>query len=278
MFKSITGKEPAAQVIENAKKEVAKMKRKPHLVIVLVGNDPASEIYVRKKLEKAESIGVRATLKKFDEKTSEKEVLALVCRLNEDDDVDGFIVQAPLPKQIDQNRVLDAIDPKKDVDGWTVANLGKLTAGMSDAYLPATPAGVMKMLEFYKVPLRGKHAVVVGRSNVVGKPMALLLLAKDATVTICHSKTQNLANHTRNADVIVAAAGNPKLITADMVKEGAFIIDVGTTKVGDKTVGDVDYENVIKKANCSPVPGGVGPMTVAMLISNVLDVAKRQRR
>jgi methylenetetrahydrofolate dehydrogenase (NADP+)/methenyltetrahydrofolate cyclohydrolase len=278
MFKSLTGKEPAAQVIENAKKEVAKMKRKPHLVIVLVGNDPASEIYVRKKLEKAESIGVRATLKKFDEKTSEKEVLALVCRLNEDDDVDGFIVQAPLPKQIDQNRVLDAIDPKKDVDGWTVANLGKLTAGMSDAYLPATPAGVMKMLEFYKVPLRGKHAVVVGRSNVVGKPMALLLLAKDATVTICHSKTQNLANHTRNADVIVAAAGNPKLITADMVKEGAFIIDVGTTKVGDKTVGDVDYENVIKKANCSPVPGGVGPMTVAMLISNVLDVAKRQRR
>ncbi len=277
MFKSLTGKEPAADVIEKAKQAVAGMKVKPHLVIVLVGDDPASELYVRKKIDKAGQIGVRATLIKKPADTTESEVLKIVEELNADKDVDGFIVQAPLPKQIDQMRVLEAINPSKDVDGWTVANLGKLAAGMPDAFLPATPAGVMKMLEYYGVELRGKNVVVVGRSNVVGKPLALLLLAKDATVTICHSKTRNLETHTRNADVIVAAAGSPGLIKGDMVKEGAYVIDVGTTRVGDRTVGDVDYESVITKANCSPVPGGVGPMTVAILISNTVKAAKLRR-
>ncbi|MGV8084797.1 MAG: bifunctional 5,10-methylenetetrahydrofolate dehydrogenase/5,10-methenyltetrahydrofolate cyclohydrolase [Candidatus Bilamarchaeum sp.] len=276
MYKVLSGKEPSAGVLENAKRIVSKMKRKPSLVIVLVGDDPASEVYVKKKLEKASSVGVIASLKKLPEHASEKDVLDLVKSLNSDRNVDGFIVQSPLPKQIDQMKVTEAIDPKKDVDGWTSTNIGRMILGMSDTFLPATPIGIMKMLDYYEINPSEKNVVVVGRGNVVGKPLSYLLLSKDATVTICHSKTKNLKSHTQNADILIAAAGKAKIITADMVKTDAYIIDVGTSKLGDKIVGDVDFENVIKKANCSPVPGGVGPMTVSMLISNVIEAALRR--
>jgi methylenetetrahydrofolate dehydrogenase (NADP+)/methenyltetrahydrofolate cyclohydrolase len=269
MYQVLSGKEPAAAVLEEAKQKVEEMKRKPHLAIVLVGSDPASEIYVKKKLQKAEAIGVKATLKKLEESATEEQVLALVDELNKEEEVDGFIVQSPLPKQIDEKKVVEAIDPKKDVDGWTSANMGRMFIGL-DSFLPATPAGVMSILDYYKVELKGKNATVIGRSNVVGKPLALLLLQRNATVTICHSKTKNLSEHTKNADVVVAAVGKPGLVTADMIKEGAYVIDVGTTRVEGKLKGDVDFDNVIKKAHCSPVPGGVGPMTVSMLISNVV--------
>ena len=274
MYTTLYGKEPAAALLEKAKLEVSKLRIKPRLVIVLVGNDPASESYVRKKLEKAAYVGVNATLERLSSEASEGELLSLVRKLNADKTVHGFIVQSPIPKHIDYSKVVDAIDPRKDVDGWTSTNIGKMFLGVP-GYLPATPAGIIRLLEHYKVKIAGAEAVVIGRGNVVGKPLAFMLLQKDATVTICHSKTKNLAEHTKKADIIIAAAGSPGLLKADMVKEGAYVVDVGTTKVGEKIKGDVDFENVIKKANCTPVPGGVGPMTVAMLISNVVEAAKK---
>lgn len=276
MYKILYGKEPAASIIENARNSVAKMERKPSLAIVLVGSDPASEVYVRKKMEKAASIGVLTRLEKLDGSVDETVLLKQVDKLNRDDLVDGFIVQSPLPKQINYTKIVEAIDPKKDVDGWTSTNMGRMFLGLSGTFMPATPMGIIKMLEYYNVELKGKDVTVIGRGNVVGKPLSFMFLERDATVTICHSKTNNLAEHTINADVVVAAAGVPKLVTAEIVKEGAYVIDVGTTRVNDKIVGDVDFDSVSKKAHCSPVPGGVGPMTVAMLISNVIEAAQRR--
>jgi len=276
MYKVLSGKEPAAAILENARTEIAKLARKPSLVIVLVGNDPASETYVRKKLEKASAIGIDAKLERLGSDTKEKDLLKLVKKLNKDKAVDGFIVQSPIPKHMDYSKIVEAIDPKKDVDGWTSTNIGKMFLGVGGAFMPATPIGVIKMLEFYGADLRGKDVTVIGRGNVVGKPLAFMLLERDATVTICHSKTRNLADHTKRADIVIAAAGSPLLLKADMVKEGAYVIDVGTSKLGEKIVGDVDFENVIKKAHCSPVPGGIGPMTVAMLLSNCVEAAKKR--
>lgn len=272
---TLYGKGPAASILEKAKSEAAKLKTRPHLVIVLVGNDPASESYVKKKLERAAGAGVNAELKRLPESAAEAELLALVDALNRDGSVDGFIVQSPIPAHMDYSRVVNRIGPEKDVDGWTPANVGRMFLGVP-GFLPATPAGIIRLLEHYGVKLAGAEAVVIGRGNVVGKPLAFMLLQRDATVTVCHSKTRNLAEHTRRADILIAAAGKPGLVKADMVREGAFVIDVGTTRVGEKIKGDVDFENVIKKANCTPVPGGVGPMTVAMLISNVIEAAKRK--
>ncbi len=273
MYRTLKGKEVADSMLEETRVIVEQMERKPHLAIVLVGNDPASEVYVKKKLQKAEAIGVKATLKKMDEDTSEENVLKIVEQLNDDPEVDGFIVQAPLPKQVDFTKIVEMIKPEKDVDGWTSANMGRMFVGLP-ALMPATPLGVMKMLEYYEVDLNGKNVTVIGRSNVVGKPLALMLLKKNATVTVCHSRTKDLSVHTKNADVVVAAVGKPGLITGDMIKEGAYVIDVGTTRVDGKIKGDVLFEEVIKKANCSPVPGGAGPMTVAVLISNVVIAAQ----
>jgi len=275
MYKTLSGREPAAALLETAKATVAGMKRKPSLAIVLVGSDPASEIYVRKKMEKAMATGVLAKLEILSESATEADLLALVKKLNKDRNVDGFIVQAPIPKHMDYSKVVEAIDPRKDVDGWTATSTGRMFLGVP-GFLPATPAGIIRLLEHYGVKLAGAEVVVVGRGNVVGKPLAFMLLQKDATVTICHSKTKNLTEHTKRADILIAAAGSAGLIKADMVKEGAYVVDVGTNKVGEKTVGDVDFDAVIKKANCTPVPGGVGPMTVAMLICNVIEAAKRQ--
>ncbi len=275
MYKVLSGKEPAAAILEDVKRRIKG--RAPKLVIVQVGKDPASTLYVNMKVKKAESIGVRAEARRLPESAKQEELLELVGKLNKDDDVDGFIVQLPLPKHIDAAKVIEAIDPKKDLDGFTSTNIGKLFLGLPEesVLLPATPAGIIKMLEFYKVPIEGRRAVVVGRSNIVGKPIASMLLNRNATVTICHSRTKDLSEHTKRADILIVAVGKPGLITADMVQEGAYVIDVGTTRVEKKIVGDVDYENVIKKAHCSPVPGGAGPMTVAMLINNVVLAAER---
>ncbi|MBU1682098.1 bifunctional 5,10-methylenetetrahydrofolate dehydrogenase/5,10-methenyltetrahydrofolate cyclohydrolase [Candidatus Micrarchaeota archaeon] len=273
MYRILKGKKVADSMLEETRVIVEQMERKPHLAIVLVGNDPASEVYVKKKLQKAETVGIRTTMKRMDENTSEEDVLKIVEQLNDDSDVDGFIVQAPLPKQVDFTKIVEMIKPEKDVDGWTSANMGRMFVGLP-ALMPATPLGVMKMLEYYEIELNGKNVTVIGRSNVVGKPLALMLLKKNATVTVCHSRTKNLSVHTKNADVVVAAVGKPGLVTANMIKEGAYVIDVGTTRVDGKIKGDVLFEEVIKKANCSPVPGGAGPMTVAVLISNVVMAAQ----
>lgn len=274
MYTTLSGREPAKALLEKAKAEIAGMAEKPGLVVVLVGDDPASEIYVKKKLEKAAEVGAEARLEKLPAEASEEEVLIMVESLNKDPSIHGFIVQAPLPKHINYENIVEAIDPKKDVDGWTSASMGRMFMGIGKPFMPATPLAVMHMLEFYSIDVAGKDVTVIGRSNVVGKPLAFMLLQKNATVTICHSKTKDLSAHTKHADVIIAAAGVPGLVKADMVKKGAYVIDVGTTRVDGKLKGDVDFDNVIKKAHCSPVPGGVGPMTVATLISNLIQAAK----
>jgi len=277
MYQPLSGREPAQAVLLNLKRRVEALPKKPSLAIILVGNDPASEVYVSNKMKKAEEVGIIASLIRLPENVPERELLELVEKLNNDNDIDGFIVQAPLPDHINQDRIINAIKPEKDVDGWTISNLGKLFAGVP-GFLPATPAGIIKILDYYNIDVDGKNAVVVGRSNVVGKPTAILLLRKNATVTICHSKTKNLAEHTRKADILVVAAGKQGLITANMVKEGAVVIDVGINKTAAGIVGDVVFNDVIKKAYCTPVPGGVGPLTVAMLLENVVEAAERNAR
>jgi len=269
---TISGTEVSNVILDDLKEKIKKMDNKPKLVIVQVGDNPASETYVGMKLKRAKSIGMDAMLKKLPENAKEKELLDIVNELNHDKHVTGFIVQLPLPKHMNETTVINSIDPKKDVDGFTSTNIGNLVLGIPEEniLLPATPAGIIKLLEYYKIPIKGKHAVVVGRSNIVGKPVASLLLNRSATVTICHSRTNNLAAHTKQADILVVAVGKPGIITADMVKDGAYVFDVGTSKVNGKLCGDVDFENIIKKAHCSPVPGGVGPMTVAMLLNNVV--------
>ena len=280
MYKVLSGTELAAAILEEVKMRIAKLEtrnRTPKLAIIQVGDNPASTSYVNSKIKKAKEIGMQAEARKLPEQTTENELLQLVRTLNTDNSVTGFIIQLPVPKHINANKIIGAIDPKKDVDGFTPQNIGKLATGTpeTDILLPATPAGIIKMLEFYNVPIEGKHAVIVGRSNIVGKPIASMLLNRNATVTICHSKTRDLPSHTATADILIAAVGRPGLITKDHVKEGAYVMDVGTTKVNSQLKGDVDYENVIKKAHCSPVPKGVGPMTVAMLISNVMKAYER---
>ena len=272
----LSGKALAAEIEEELKKRVEKLGFSPGLDIVMVGDDPASRTYVEKKLNKAGDIGIKGKLHHLTESTTEEELLTLISKLNSDKSVHGFIVQMPLPKQIDSLKIISAIDAKKDADGLHPLNLGKLAQG-SPTVASATPKGIMRLIDFYKIPLSGMEAVVVGRSNMVGKPISYLLTNRDATVTLCHSKTRNLAEHTRRADLLVVAVGEPYLIKADMVKEGASIIDVGTTKLGGKIVGDVDFDPVSKKANVTPVPGGVGPLTVIMLMENLVELAERAK-
>ena len=251
---------------------------------VRVGNDPASEIYVRNKAKKAQELGLRGTELIFDASMSEAALLAEVARLNADDDVDGILVQLPLPKQIDPRKVIDAIDPEKDVDGFHPINVGRLHLGRP-TLAPCTPAGVIRLLDAAGIAIDGARAVVIGRSDIVGKPVAALLLQRHATVTICHSRTRDLAGVTREADILIAAIGKPLFVTAEMVKPGAAVIDVGvnrvpsaSTKSGYATVGDVDFARVRDVAGwITPVPGGVGPMTIAMLMKNTVAAAERRR-
>ena len=263
-----------------------KGKRPPHLAAVLVGNDGASLTYVGSKVRSCEKIGYQSTLIHLPETTSEDELLEQIHSLNTDKEIDGFIVQLPLPKHIDEEKVLMAVDPHKDVDGFHPTNFGKMALDM-ESFIPATPYGIVELLDRYKIDISGKHAVVIGRSNIVGRPMSILLSRKsspgNATVTLTHSRTKNLETITKEADIVVSALGVPNFLTQDMIKEGAIIIDVGITRVPDDSkpkgyviTGDVDYENVKEKASyITQVPGGVGPMTIAMLLQNTYHAYTR---
>ena len=248
----------------------------PHLAVVLVGENAASQVYVCNKENACKKAGIRSTVLRLPETCTQAALEDAVRALNADDSVHGILVQLPLPGHLDEAAVLRLIDPDKDVDGFHAMNSGRLMNGQR-VFVPCTPLGVMRMLEAYGIPVRGKHAVVIGRSNIVGKPMAMLLLAADATVTICHSRTENLAQITRQADILVAAVGRPRFVTEDMVKPGAAVIDVGINRVDGAIVGDVDFDGVSQVAGyLTPVPGGVGQMTIAMLLANTLDAAKNR--
>jgi methylenetetrahydrofolate dehydrogenase (NADP+)/methenyltetrahydrofolate cyclohydrolase len=271
----IDGKALAAKVRAGVKEEVEKLKAKglePSLAVVLVGNNPASAVYVRNKIRACLETGIISIEERMPEETTEAELLAKIDELNANPNVHGILVQLPLPKHIDENRVIERIDPDKDVDGFHVENAGRLAVGLP-GYRPCTPYGMMVMLDDLGVPLAGKLAVVIGRSNIVGKPMATMLLEKSCTVVVTHSKTRDLASITRQADIVVAAVGRPKMLKADMVKPGAIVLDVGINRMENgKLCGDVDFDEVKEVAGCiTPVPGGVGPMTIAMLLRNTVE-------
>ena len=277
----IDGKKVSAQVKEEVKQETLRLKQEygvtPGLAVVIVGDDPASRVYVNNKKKACELVGFRSEEYALPEKTTQEELLNLVNELNEKKDINGILVQLPLPKHLDDKVVIEAINPIKDVDAFHAVNVGKIMLGEYD-FLPCTPAGVMEMLHSYDISVSGKNCVVIGRSNIVGKPMAMLLLHENATVTICHSKTVNLSEICSQADILVAAVGRPKFVTADMVKEGAVVIDVGMDRdENGKLCGDVDFENVKDKCSyITPVPGGVGPMTIATLMKNTIKACKLQ--
>ncbi len=276
-MKIIDGKKIKKEILDELKEEVSKLKDKPNFVVIQVGNNEASNVYIKQKAKMAEYIGYGYTHMKLDEDITEEELLKKIDKLNKDKNIHGILVQMPLPDHIDTNKVQNAVIPEKDVDGLSDMNAGKLFHG-KDALFSCTPYGVMELLKRYNIKLEGSHAVVVGRSNLVGKPMATMLTNAGATVTLCHSKTKDLAKQTKKADILIVTVGKPKLITADMVRKGAVVIDVGINRLADGLCGDVDYENVSKKCSyITPVPGGVGPMTVAMLGSNVLKAYKMQK-
>lgn len=278
----IDGKAVSLQVKNEVKAQTAELKEKtgvePCLAVIIVGNDPASKVYVGNKKKACEYVGFRSLEFALGENTTQQELLALIDKLNRDDEVDGILCQLPLPKGLDETEVINAISYQKDVDAFHPTNVGKIMIGDYNK-LPCTPAGVMELIKSTGVPIRGKRAVVIGRSNIVGKPMSMLLLHSDATVTMCHSRTANLAEICREADILVAAVGRAGFVTADMVKEGAVVIDVGINRGEDgKLHGDVDFENVKDKAGfITPVPGGCGPMTIAMLMRNTLNAALARR-
>lgn len=288
----ISGPEVSEEIYGELRVRIEKLKSEgfvPGLAVVLVGEDPASQVYVRMKGKKCEELGMHSETIVLPAETTEEELLKKIDELNNDSSIHGFLVQLPLPKHIDEDKVIEAIDPMKDVDGFHPVNVGRMLIG-KPGFLPATPAGVQQMLIRSGIETAGKHVVVVGRSNIVGKPMAALMvqrgLGADSTVSIVHSRTANLAEITKQADILIVAIGKPRFITADMVKEGAVVIDVGTNRIEDPThpkgsrlVGDVDFENVKDKtAAITPVPGGVGPMTICMLMSNAVDAAENFKK
>ncbi len=285
----IDGKQTAATIKAEIKKEVeeivARGGKRPHLAAILVGHDGGSETYVRNKVLACEACGFQSTLLRFEDDITEDELLSCVASLNNDDDVDGFIVQLPLPRHISEQKVIEAIDYRKDVDGFHPINVGRMAIGLP-CYISATPKGILELLRRYNIQTSGKKCVILGRSNIVGKPMAQLMMQKqygDSTVTVCHSRSATLKDECRQADIIIAAIGQPAFLKADMVKPGAVVIDVGTTRVPDATKksgfrlqGDVDFENVAPLCSyITPVPGGVGPMTICMLMLNTLAAGKR---
>ena len=276
----INGKEISAQVKEEARQKAVSLREKgvePALAVILVGEDPASAVYVRNKKKACEACEVRSESYELPEETTQEELLSLIDELNNREEIDGILVQLPLPKHIDENIVTEAICPEKDVDGFHPVNVGKLSMGL-DGFVSCTPAGIIELLTRSGIEIAGKHCVVVGRSNIVGKPMSMLLLRKNGTVTVCHSRTKDLKEITRQADILVVAMNQPKMIGADYVKEGAAVIDVGIHRMEDGHLcGDVNYEEVAPIAGAiTPVPGGVGPMTIAMLMKNCVKSAERR--
>ena len=280
--------EMKVEIAAEVKEIVAAGHKPPKMVAILVGHDGGSETYVASKMKTGRELGFEDELIRFEDNVTEKELLDTIDRLNRDESVDGFIVQLPLPKHIDEQKIIEAIDPKKDVDGFHPINVGKTSIGLP-SFVSATPAGILELLKRYNIETKGKHCVVLGRSNIVGKPMAQLMMLKaypgDATVTVCHSRTKDIAAITREADIIIAALGTPEFLTGDMVKEGVVVVDVGTTRVPDasrksgfKLTGDVKFDEVAPKASyITPVPGGVGPMTIISLMRNTLISARRRR-
>lgn len=290
-MKLIEGKKTAAiikeEIAEEVKTMMSKGMKQPHLAAVLVGHDGGSETYVNHKVRACEQVGFGSTLIRYEDDVSENELLSKVDDLNNDPDIDGFIVQLPLPSHISENKVIERVNPAKDVDGFHPVNLGRMVIGLP-CFVSATPSGIMELIRRYNIPTSGKHCVVVGRSNIVGKPMSILLAQKsdpgNCTVTMCHSRTNDLPSITKQADIIIAALGNPGFISANMVKEGAVVIDVGTTRVpstetksGFRLKGDVKFNEVSPKCSfITPVPGGVGPMTIVSLLKNTLQAAKKE--
>ncbi len=287
----IDGRKVSEDIYQSLKEEVDKIKavggKVPHLAAVLVGNNPASQTYVNAKVKACEQVGFGSTLVKLDENISEDALLDTIKQLNENNDIDGFIVQLPLPHQIDENKVTQAIEPHKDVDGFHPTNLGRMVLNLP-AYLPATPFGIVKLLEAYKIETSGKHCVVIGRSHIVGSPMSILLARNsnpgNCTVTLCHSRTKDLATYTKQADIIILALGKPYFLKKEMIKEGVVVVDVGitrvettTTKSGFKLAGDADFDDIAEKCSyITPVPGGVGPMTIACLMNNTLLASRKE--
>lgn len=278
MAELIDGKKVSAKIRQDLKKEVEELKKAgvtPKLAVIMVGEDKASKVYVKNKSKACNEIGIEYEEFLLSENTKMEELIQLIKKLNDRNDVHGILLQSPIPKQLDIKEAFNNIDPKKDVDGFHPNNVGKLVIG-EDSFISCTPYGIVKLLEEYKIPIEGKNAVIIGRSNIVGKPLAQCLLNKNATVTICHSKTKDIEKITKNADILIAALGKAKFVKANMIKEGTVVIDVGINRneLG-KLEGDVDFEEVEKKAShITPVPGGVGPMTIAMLMNNVVKAAK----
>ncbi len=288
----IDGKKVADQIKSEIAAEVEKMvaegKKRPHLAVIIVGHDGGSETYVAHKVKSCAQVGFTSTKIAFEDTVTETELLAKIAELNNDADIDGFIVQLPLPKHINEQKVIESIDYRKDVDGFHPVNVGRMSIGLP-CFVSATPSGIIELLRRYEIPTRGKHCVVIGRSNIVGKPIANLMMQKtcpgDATVTVCHSRTENLKEICLSADIIIAALGSPAFLKEDMVKDGAVVIDVGTTRIpcnttksGFRLCGDVDFEHVAPKCSyITPVPGGVGPMTIVSLLQNTLQAARQRQ-
>lgn len=281
MYKIIDGKIISGSVKDRVAKEVAELKQKgitTGLAVIIVGEDPASKVYVANKKKACEALGIISEEYALPENTTQEELLALIDTLNKKESINGILCQLPLPKHLNEDEVINAILPEKDVDAFHPQNVGKIMLGDYD-FVPCTPAGIMEMLDYEGIDITGKTCVVIGRSNIVGKPMGMLLLHKNGTITICHSRTKDLASVCKKADILVAAVGRPNFVTADMVKDGAVVIDVGINRVDGKLVGDVDFNAVKDKcAAITPVPGGVGPMTIAMLMQNTLTAAKKQNK
>ncbi|MBE6154227.1 MAG: bifunctional methylenetetrahydrofolate dehydrogenase/methenyltetrahydrofolate cyclohydrolase FolD [Firmicutes bacterium] len=276
-MKIIDGKKIANEIKEELKLGIVNNNLHPGLAIVMVGNDPASEIYVRNKLKACDEIGINGSLIKFNESNAEEEIIKKIELLNLDNKIDGIIVQCPLPNKFNEDKILNSVSYTKDVDGFGINSLGRLISS-EPLFLSATPAGIIKMLEHENVDIEGKNVVIVGRSKIVGKPLALALLNKNATVTITHSKTKNLNEITSKADILVVAIGKDRFIKEDYIKEGAIVIDVGINRIDGKLYGDVDFDNIKEKCSyITPVPGGVGPMTIAMLLSNVVKSARLKK-
>ena len=277
----LDGKALSEKMMGELKNRVDALKAKGKTIglsVILVGENPASQVYVRNKGKACEALGIRGDTILLPEQTTQEELEALIMKLNRDDSVDGILVQLPLPKHLDETKALRLIVPEKDVDGFHIENAGKLFTGQ-EGVVACTPKGILAMLKAWSVPLSGKEAVVIGRSNIVGKPIAMLLLNENCTVTICHSRTKDLSAHTRRADILVAAVGKPRFVTGDMVKPGAAVVDVGINRVDGKVVGDVDFASVEPVAGwISPVPGGVGKMTICMLMENTVEAAERKAR
>mgnify|MGYP000089234282 FL=1 len=276
----IDGKKVAEKCKKNIEERIKKLNKMPGFAVIRIGEDEASKIYVRLKHKMSEELGINFTEYHLDEDVTQEELISLIKKLNADDKVDGILLQSPIPYHLNILEAFQTIAPEKDIDGFSPINVGKLVQ-RQECFAACTPTGVMTMLKEYNISIEGKHAVVIGRSNIVGRPMAELLLNANATVTICHSKTQNLADIVKTADILVVAIGKPKFITADMIKEGAVVVDVGINRIPDskKIVGDVDFENVKEKCSyITPVPGGVGPMTIMTLMDNVVTACERRNK